>query len=423
MIHEADSSTDAKTRRIAIVVHSLAGGGVQRKALLVAAGLLKRGHEVDLLPLRPECDYSDEIPEQCRLFFLSAGGRDNAGLPAHLWGSASVWMVEPQRLPWRDRFRRTARLASLHWRQVPFFAGTELPGWAAGVAAYLERERPDAVLSMHVLSVATTMMAISLTGRHVRVVATLHKLFRSRRWKRRISNFYPHADVPVGISEDVSAGLSRMTGLPVDRIHTVYNPIVSDDISRRAEAPIDHPWLNGSDTPVILAAGRLVEGKGFRTLLDALALLVKRRRARLIVLGKGPQLSELLSRAEDLGIRQYVDFPGFVANPFAFMAKANLFVLSSRAEGLPTVMVEAMACGCPVVSTDCPFGPAEVLEGGRLGELVPVGDSRALADAMDRALSSTPDRDALRGRAAFFGVDRAVDRYEDLLLDRPSLDG
>ena len=152
-------------------------------------------------------------------------------------------------------------------------------------------------------------------------------------------------------------------------------------------------------------------------------MLLTRRRARLIVLGQGPQLSVLLSQAEDLGVRQHVDFPGFVANPYPFMSSADLFVLSSRVEGLPTVLVEAMACGCPVVSTDCPFGPAEVLEGGRLGELVPVGDARALAGAMDLALNKPPDRDLLRARAGFFGVDRAVDRYEALLLDRLPLQG
>ena len=204
---------------------------------------------------------------------------------------------------------------------------------------------------------------------------------------------------------------------------TVYNPIVSADILRKAEAPSGHARLNGPDRPIILAAGRLEEGKGFRTLLPAFAMLLTRRRARLILLGKGFQLSAPLSQAEELGIREHVDFPGFVANPYLFMAGADLFILSSRAEGLPTVLAEAKACGCPIVSTDCPFGSAEILEGGRLGELVPVGDARALADAMDLALDRSPDGGLLRARAGFLGVDRAVDRYEALLLDRLPLQG
>lgn len=415
------SSANGKPRRIAVVVHSLSGGGVQRKALLIASGLVRRGHEVDVLLLRPQCDLSREIPDRCRIFYLPAGGGDRpGGAPAGL-GDASARPVAPERAPWRVRCRRTARWARLHWKQLPFLARTEFPRWAEGVRAYLDRERPDAVLAMHVPSVVATTMAMRSMDRRIRVVATLHKLFRSRHLRRRISGSYPHADALVGISRDMSEGLSGITGVPSRRIHTIHNPIVSSDLLRESEAPSGHAWLDGSDRtgqPVLLAAGRLMEEKGFRTLLRAFAMLLARRRARLIVLGKGPQLPVLLSLAEDLGIREHVDFPGFVVNPYSFMARADLFVLSSRVEGLPTVLVEAMACGCPVVSTDCPFGPAEVLEGGRLGGLVPVGNAKALAEAMDLALSTSPDRGLLRGRAELFGVDRAVDRYEALLLDR-----
>ncbi len=125
---------------------------------------------------------------------------------------------------------------------------------------------------------------------------------------------------------------------------------------------------------------------------------------------------KLLSLAKKLQIAEHVDFPGFKENPYAFLAKADLFVLSSRNEALPTVLIEAMACGCPVVSTDCPYGPREILEDGRLGPLVPVGDSEALADAMARTLEKPPEREMLRQRASFFSVDRAVEQYEKLLL-------
>ena len=415
---ETSPSTDAKSRRIAIVVSSLSGGGVQRKALLIAAGLMRRGHSVDLVPLRPICDLPDEIPERCRVFFPSAGRVDNTGIPDNL-EHATVRTVVPERMPWRVLAQRTARVASRHWKQLPYLVRTEFFGWAEGVAAYLERERPDAILAMHTRSVVATTIAIRLTGRQVRVVATMHNLPETTRGRRRIASFYPHADILVGISSDISAGLASMTSSPMGRVHTVYNPIVSPEVLKKADAPVDHPWLNAPDRPVVLAAGRLEEGKGFRILLSAFTMLLERRRARLIVLGQGSQLSVLQSLGKELQIREHVDFPGFVANPFPFMANANLFVLSSRREGLPTVLIEAMACGCPVVSTDCPDGPAEILEGGRLGELVPVGDSRALADAMERTLDAPPDAEVLRGRAGFFGVDPAVERYESLLLGRP----
>ena len=155
--------------------------------------------------------------------------------------------------------------------------------------------------------------------------------------------------------------------------------------------------------------------KDFATLLAAFAKVLARRPARLIVLGKGRLLPTLTAQAEELGVARHVDFPGFVKNPYAFMAKAGVFVLSSRHEGLGNVLIQAMACGCPVVSTDCRYGPAEILEDGRWGELVPVGDSLALSEAMLRTLDRPPPSEALRERASAFGVDRAVARYEELL--------
>ena len=152
-------------------------------------------------------------------------------------------------------------------------------------------------------------------------------------------------------------------------------------------------------------------------MLAAFAKVLAHRPARLIVLGKGRLRPMLTSEAEELRVAEHVDFPGFVQNPRAFMAKASLFVLSSRHEGLPTVLIEALACGCPVVSTDCRFGPDEILEDGRWGELVPVGDAKALSEALLRALERPRPGDALRERASAFGIDRAVTRYEALLFD------
>ena len=415
---EEAASTETGTHRIAILTRSLSLGGVQKKALLIASGLSRRAHEVDLLLLSPECDYPDEIPERCRLFFVSSEGASDDARTLNGPGHVSMCPVAPEIDPWRVRCWRAARMAVLYWRQLPFLARTRLLQSAEGIATYLARERPAAILAMHIHAVVACAIAIRLAHHQVRMVATIHKAGQSKSSRRRIAAFYSHADAVVGISPQVTAHLARTTGMPAERIHTIYNPIVSAELARDAVQPNNHPWLDGAGCPVILAAGRLRKEKDFSTLLAGFATLLKHRPARLIVLGKGPLLSTLQSQAKDLRIEEHVDFPGFVENPYSFMARTDLFVLSSRVEGLPTVIVEAMACGCPVVSTDCPFGPAEILEGGRLGELVSVGDSRALADAMDRTLNTPPDRSALRGRAEFFGVDRAVDRYEALLLDR-----
>ena len=220
----------------------------------------------------------------------------------------------------------------------------------------------------------------------------------------------------MGVSRGVTTEFEKIPGLDHSRTHVVYNPVVSEYVKRRSREPANHAWVDAPEHAVILAVGKLIKRKDFDVLLAAFARLVARRPARLIVLGDGRMRPKLLALANALGVEDRVDFPGFNENPYAFFAKADLFVLSSRTEALPTVLIEAMACGCPVVSTDCPFGPREILEEGKLGPLVPVGDVEALADAMVRALDSPPRRDALRSRASFFDVDRAVDRYEELLL-------
>ena len=241
-------------------------------------------------------------------------------------------------------------------------------------------------------------------------------MLRSGRLRQRARRSYPFADFVVGISRGTTAELEGIPGMERDRIHTIYNPVVSADLDRKARESPHHPWLDDRPCPVILAIGRMRKVKDFSTLLRAFARLLVQRPARLIVLGEGRLRPTLRSLAQELGVAEQVDFPGFKENPYAFLARADLFVLSSRNEALPTVLIEAMACGCPVVSTDCPFGPREILEGGRLGPLVPVGDAEALAEAMDRTLDDPPDPDPLRERASFFNVEHAVERYEELLL-------
>ena len=162
-------------------------------------------------------------------------------------------------------------------------------------------------------------------------------------------------------------------------MRVVPNPVPHDDVAAMAAAPLDHPWFDEPGVPVILSAGRLVGQKDFSTLIRAFAQVVKSRPARLVILGEGRERGALAALARELGVAEGVDLPGFVANPFAWMARARVFAVSSIYEGLSMVLVEAMACGTPVVSTDCPHGPRELLEDGRWGRLVPVGAGGASA--------------------------------------------
>ena len=402
-------------RRVAILTSSLSGSGQHLKALYIATELLERGYEVDLLLDRLICHYPDRVPKDCRIFFAS--GRGDAKTRENLERMAVV----PQRFVsgarrWRNFYYRAALLVSAPRKQALLLMDRSVFRWAPGVAEYLNRERPDALLAMSPLATAAGTMSMRLAPRPVRVVASAHNKLMVPKWIDRARNSYPYADAVVGVSHGIARELAEIADVPRDRVHTIYNPVVSAELARKTREAIDHPWLDGSAPPVILAIGRLSAQKDFSTLLAAFARLLARRPARLIVLGRGHLQSRLFSQAQELRIVEHVDFPGFVENPYAFLARASLFVLSSRWEGLPTVLIEAMACGCPVVSTDCEFGPNEILENGRWGELVPVGDPTALAEAMARALDVSPDRDALQERAAFFNVERAVDRYEEFLF-------
>jgi glycosyltransferase involved in cell wall biosynthesis len=195
---------------------------------------------------------------------------------------------------------------------------------------------------------------------------------------------------------------------------TIRNPIVAPHLTSLADAPLDHPWLVPGAPPVILGVGRLSPQKDFATLIRAFRTVRARRPARLVILGEGEQRAELqaLIAAEDLAAD--VALPGFEPNPLRYMRRAAMLALSSRHEGLPGALIEAMACGTPVVATDCPSGPAEVLENGRYGRLVPVGDADALANAIDATLDD-PAPPAVAERAAAFGVEAAVAAYLEVL--------
>jgi glycosyltransferase involved in cell wall biosynthesis len=210
--------------------------------------------------------------------------------------------------------------------------------------------------------------------------------------------------------------LVSVLGVPQERIKVIYNPVVTPELDERAAREIAHPWLAPDAPPVVLAAGRLCEQKGFATLIAAFAQVRAQRSARLLIIGEGPERKRLEAEIRRRNLGDAVRLEGFVDNPFAYMRRAKLFVLSSLWEGLPGVLIQAMACGTPVVSTDCPSGPREILEDGRLGLLTPAGDSAALAEAILATMDKPRAEDALRERARDFSLDKITGQYLDVLL-------
>jgi glycosyltransferase involved in cell wall biosynthesis len=294
------------------------------------------------------------------------------------------------------------------------------------LARYLRTERPAALLSAKTPVNLMALWARRRAGVPLRLVvserAQLSAVATPDRPAKRsalpilATRFYPEADAIVAVSGGVADDLAALTGLERRRITVIYNAVVDDGFAERAAQPPPHPWLEDGGAPVLLAVGRLHRDKDYPTLLRAFARLRQQRPARLLILGEGPQLTELLTLANTLGIGAEVAMPGFVANPIAAMARAATLVLTSRSEGFGNVLAEALACGCPVVSTDCPSGPSEILDGGRYGRLTPVGDADALATALAATLDTPTNRETLRGRGHQFSADRAAEAYLDLLL-------
>lgn len=323
--------------------------------------------------------------------------------------------------PWRGTLDPTIRLVALgvkHGRQSLRLLG-----------AYMRDERPRAILvgPTH-LSVAA-LAARRISEASTAILVLEHNDLRGRqRYRRSLGDrllpwlvrwAYPRADILTAVSRGAADTLASILGKPAASVGVLYNGIDLPSIKRLAAEPVAHPWFSDDGPPVLLSVGRLVQQKGFDQLIRALALLRDRTPARLIILGEGGQRSRLEAMAQELGVGQEVALLGFHANPYAYMARATVFVLSSRFEGFGIVLAEALACGLPIVSTDCPSGPREILQDGRFGVLTPIEDPSALADALARLLADRERMATLRNlgpqRAQDFSVDRAADSVLSLL--------
>ena len=341
--------------KIALFLPSLRGGGAERVMVNLARGFVERGLRVDLVLAKAEGPYLSQVPKEVRVVDLGA-------------------------------------------RRVLY----SLPG----LVRYLRRERPQAMLSALNHANIVAIWAKLLARVQTRLVVAEHSTLsrstenassvRAKLLPFLIKTFYPYADAVVAVSRGVAEDLVTTTKLPMEKIKVIYNPVITPELFAKAEEPLDHPWFRPGEPPVVLGVGRLTQAKDFPTLIRAFALVRKERPARLMILGEGEDRPKLEALVRELRLEEDVALPGFVDNPYKYMKRAAVFVLSSQWEGFGNVLVEAMACGCPVVATDCPSGPAEILENGKWGRLVPPGDPEALA----KAILDTVERGVSRVEAA-----------------------
>lgn len=368
---------------LALFLPSLRGGGAERVMMLLARGFAERGLKVDLVLAKAEGGYLEAVPSSVHVEDLNAG-RVLSSLPA--------------------------------------------------LVRYLRREKPRAMLAAMDHANLVALAARRIAGTDTRVVGSVHNTISEaaegsthllgRLVPRLVGRLYPRLDGVVAVSQGVADDLIATTGLSRSRVSVIHNALVTSDLLDQAAEPVEHPWFAPGEPPVVLGVGRLAPQKNFPVLLRAFAAVRRRRPARLMILGEGPERGSLEALAAELGVAEDVALPGHVSNPFAYMRAAAVFALSSLYEGCPNVLIEAIACGCSIVSADCPSGPQELLEGGRFGILVPVGDHQALAEGILHKLEQPSDKAALRTRAMDFSLPRGVEQYLSLLLpEHPTQSG
>lgn len=244
---------------------------------------------------------------------------------------------------------------------------------------------------------------------------------KGRAWEARVAAhlgyrwLYPRADAVVAVSKGVAEELRQITPIPPKRLHVIYNPAITDDFYQKADMPVEHPWFQKGQPPVVLGVGRLQPVKGYDVLLRAFSQVVQRMPARLVILGEGDERSRLEQLACELNLKELVDMPGFDPNPFRYMRRAGVFVLPSRTEGMPVALIQALASGCPVVSTRSSSGVGEVLNGEQYGLVVPVDDVDALANAIVRVLQGE-QRHAPPEWLEQFRIEHIAEQYLRVML-------
>ena len=358
---------------IAFYLPSLTAGGAERVMVNLAQGIAERGLPVDLVVAAATGDLLDGIPAGVQLVDLRAG------------------RVLPSLIP---------------------------------LAGYLRRVRPRVLISSMAHANLVALWAARMTGSGTPVIATVHTTVSLASPPRGritrvvmptlIRSFYPWAHGVVAVSRGAADDFARQVRVPRDRIRVIYNPVITPAVLALSRKTLDHPWFVPAQPPVILGVGRLTAAKDFPTLIKAFAELRRQRAVRLMILGEGEERPLLEALIQELGVSDDVGLPGYRDDAPAYMAASALFVLSSLWEGLPTVLVEALAAGTRVISTDCPSGPREILQDGRLGTLVPPGDPQALAQAMSTVLDRPRSAVPLEALTPFTR-EAAVDHYLSLI--------
>jgi glycosyltransferase involved in cell wall biosynthesis len=361
-----------KPKHICIFPDRLDNGGVGRYAINLAEALIAQGARVDLFVTAATGELFSQRPKEAKLF---VGGGSTKTSIRHFY-------------------------------------------------KYLRTERPDLLITANAYIDIVGIVVSFLAGVSTKQAVTIHtaRSADDMSGKKRLKQMYeyvcrwlyPHADYIVAVSKAVALDSTTYFGLK-EPIEVIYNPVVTPSLYSKSEGEVQHSFFKNKQGVVLLAVGRLSAQKDFRTLLYAFAEVRKHVAAKLLILGEGEEREMLESLAKDLNLGGDLSMPGFVDNPYPYIKNADVLVSSSAWEGLPTVLIEALALGTPVVATNCPGGSGEILEGGKYGQLVEMRNPTALAQAVTATLTSPPDKAKLMERGQAFSVEVSARRYLELL--------
>lgn len=361
-------------KHIAFFVPTLELGGAERTVTNLSSGFAGRGYEVDIVLAKARGGFLNQVHRDVNVIDLNR-------TPASLLGIASA---------------------------IPAFT------------RYVNEKSPDTIVSFMGHVNVISIISASLSNRSPRLVISERNSLTTDSFNDKIVRFlqrifYSKADVIVPNSDDVAHDLKNILKIPEKMVRKIHNPTVTPKLKSDATEEVKHPWFKNDSPPVILGVGSLTTQKQFDTLLRAFYKLTQSKDARLVIIGSGPKRGYLERLARDLNIEKKVDLHGQNPNPYKYMANADAFALSSAWEGLPNVVIEALALECPVVATDAPGGTSEILEEGEHGILVPVGDSKKLGQALRFILNHPPERTRLSVRAEDFSIDKIVTDYEEVV--------
>jgi len=355
--------------KLMALIHSLKGGGSERVLTNLLKGLNRNEFSITLVLYEGIFDYP--IPEdvEVRILNISTG---------------------------RNIFKLTASFV------LKLFS----------LAALIKKEKPDVIFSLLSSTNVAVTIAKLLSGIQCKLIISEHT-YPSVNLKNELygtitkgfmKRCYPKADKIIAVSEGIKKDLIQNFHAQEDRTTVIYNPVNIKEIEILSVEKVEHPWFQ-EQIPLIISVGRLTKQKGYPYLLKAFSIVKKQLKSRLVIIGEGEDKTTLVNMAIELGIKEDIEFFGFQKNPFKYMKKSSLFVLSSLYEGFPNVLLEAMALGLPIISTDCPSGPSEIIEDRKDGLLVPVKDDNSLAQAILEVLRNDELKKNL-SRAAKLSVEK-----------------